>query len=237
MPLEFLGRGKMRPRRPRLANNYGMKAARYADAGCLGDQAQADLPAAGQLHIDLRKKLGVEECSVLHAMTTVDSEPHAQGVEAVFGAWMPGPGEHQRIDHAVHADGRSAAALELVVEEAEIETGIMRYQRRILDEVEELLGFLRKARLIRQEQVGKPVYFLRLERHVAFGIEIGVEMPASLDAIKNFDAADLNHPVAACRIQARGLSVENDFPHNANLSTDGEFETSDDFTDLSFSCG
>ena len=113
----------------------------------------------------------------------------------------------------------------------------MRDQRRILDEVEELLGFLRKARLVREEQVGEPVYFLRLERHVAFGIEIGVEMPAGLDAVKNFDAADLNHPVAAGRIQARSLGIENDFAHKANLSTEGKSETSDDFADLSFSCG
>ena len=63
----------------------------------------------------LRTFLEGQQRPVLHAMTAVDPEPHAQGIEAVLGAWMPGPGEHQRIDHAVHANGRSAAALEFEI--------------------------------------------------------------------------------------------------------------------------
>ena len=88
---------------------------------------------------------------MLDAVAAVDPEAHAQGIEAVLGARMPGPGERQRVDHPAHADGRPAAALELEIEEAEVEAGIVRDQRRILDELEQLLGLLGKARLVGQE--------------------------------------------------------------------------------------
>ena len=53
---------------------------------------------------------------------------------------MARAGEHQRVDHPAHADRRAAAALKLVIEEAEIEAGIVRDQRRIADEFEQFLG-------------------------------------------------------------------------------------------------
>ena len=74
-------------------------------------------------------------------------------------------------------------------------------------------ALLGKARLVRQEQVGQAVDRLGLERHVAFGIEIGVEVAAGLDPVEDLDAADLDHPVAAGRIEPRRFSVEDDFPH------------------------
>ena len=121
--------------------------------------------------------------------------------------------QHQRIDHAVHADGVAAAPLELEIEEAEIKPGVVRDERGILDEVEQFVDPLEEPRLVRQEQVAEPVHFLRLEGHVALGIEVSVEVTPGLDAVKNLDAADLDHAVAAERIEAGGFSVEDDFPH------------------------
>ena len=57
-----------------------------------------------------------------------------------------------------------------------------------------------------------------LERHVAVGIEISVEVAAGLDPVEHLDAADLDHPVAAGRIEPGGFGVEDDFPHASNLS-------------------
>ena len=47
--------------------------------------------------------------------------------------------------------GRPPAPLELEVEEAEVEAGIVRDQRRILEEFEQFLGLLDEQRLVRQE--------------------------------------------------------------------------------------
>src|SRR4051812_32836376 len=113
----------------------------------------------------------------------------------------------------------------------------MRNKRRILDKVEELVHALPEARLVRQEEVGEPMHFLRFERHVAFGVEVAVEVPPGLDAVEHLDAADLDDPVAAHRVQSRRLGIENDFAHRWNLSLAGDSETSEDFAHLAFSCG
>ena len=51
---------------------------------------------------------------MLDAVAAVDSEAHAQGIEAMLRAGMPRPRERQRVDHpaACETDG-PAAALEL----------------------------------------------------------------------------------------------------------------------------
>ena len=53
----------------------------------------------------------------------------------------------------------------------------------------------------------------RLEGHVAIGIEISMEMPAGFDAVINLNTADLDHAVAAQRVEPCRLRIENNFPH------------------------
>jgi len=170
------------------------------DGTRVGDQAEADLATAGKLDIDLREQLSVEQGAVLDAMAAVDPEAHAQGVEAVLGARVPGTRERQRIDHAAHRHARPAAAFQLVIEEAEVEAGIVRDQRRIFDELEQLLGLLGKQRLVGQESVGEAVHHLGLERHFPFRVEICVEVPTGFDPVDDLDTADLDHSVAAERV-------------------------------------
>jgi hypothetical protein len=38
-------------------------------------------------------------------------------------------------------------------------------------------------------------------------------VPTGLDAVEDLDAADLDHPVAAGRVQARGFRIENNLTH------------------------
>src|SRR5690349_16237562 len=57
------------------------------------------------------------------------------------------------------------------------------------------------------------MHFLGFERHVPLWIEISVEVPARLDAVEDLGAADLDHAVAAHRVQSRSLRVEYDLPH------------------------
>ena len=109
----------------------------------LGDdvgQGEADLAAAGQLDIALGEELGVDQGAVLDPQAPVDPEAGAQRVEAVLGAGMPGAGDLQRVDHPGQADERMAAIVELVVEEAEIEAGIVRDQRTVAEEFEQVLA-------------------------------------------------------------------------------------------------
>src|SRR5205809_3293195 len=174
---------------------------------------------------------------MLDTVAAVDPKTHAQGVEAMLGAGMPGAREGQRVDHAAHGHSLPSAALQFGIKEAEVEAGIVRDQRTVLDEIEQLLGSVGEQRLVRQEDGRKAVHHLRLERHVAFGVEIAMEVPPGLDAIDDLDAADLDHAVASKRIETRGFGVEDDFPHNVNLSAPANSETSENVPDLAFCCG
>ena len=73
---------------------------RDCDAARFGNQAKPDLAAAGELDIDLGEQLRIEQGAVLDAVAAVDSEAHAQSVEAVLGARVLGPRQHQRVDHS-----------------------------------------------------------------------------------------------------------------------------------------
>ena len=52
-----------------------------------------------------------------------------------------------------------------------------------------------------------------LKGHVAIWIEVGVEMTAGLDSIVDLDAPDLDHPVAASRVETSRFRIEDNFPH------------------------
>src|SRR5215213_5491984 len=93
VPLKFLKRRKVRARRPRFADRHLARGSGQCHLADFGHQSKADLPSAGQLDIDLRKQLRIEQGAVLHAMAAVDSEAHAQCVQAVLGARMPGSGK------------------------------------------------------------------------------------------------------------------------------------------------
>src|SRR5690606_27462222 len=90
-------------------------------------------------------------------------------------ARMAPPRERERVDHTLDDDFGMAASTELVVEKAEIELRVMRDERRILEEIEQLERMLVKALLIGEEGVRQPVDLFGGERHRPLRIEIGVE--------------------------------------------------------------
>ena len=55
MPLQFLRARKMRTRDAGLTDRYRRSADAYIAGVCIGHEAEADLPAAGQLYIYLSK--------------------------------------------------------------------------------------------------------------------------------------------------------------------------------------
>src|SRR3954451_21071152 len=115
----------------------------------------------------------------------------------MLGARVPRTRERQRIDHSAHRYRRPAATLELRIEEAEVEAGIVRDQRTILDEVEQLFGLVAEQRLVRKEGVGQAVHHLRFERHFPVRVEIWLISGPGLDPVDDLDTADLDHTVAA----------------------------------------
>src|SRR5580693_7159378 len=53
----------------------------------------------------------------------------------------------------------------------------------------------------------------RARRHVAIRIDIDLKMLAGGNMVHQLDAADLDDAMAGVRIKARGLGIEDDFPH------------------------
>src|SRR5690606_32962833 len=111
-------------------------------------QTEPDLATPGQLDIDLRQQLRVEQCPVAGAMASVDAIARAKRIQRMLGPGMAPPGERQRIHHPVVPHRLQAGDAQFRIEEAEIEHRIMRDQRRIADEFEEGPGFLREWRLV-----------------------------------------------------------------------------------------
>ena len=120
--------GRARPGDPRGLAGSGCDR---SGIGGLGNQAEANLPPASQLDIDLGEQLGVEQRAVLDPLRPIDAVTGAQRVEAVLCARMARAGENQRVDHPRQADRPAPAALQLVIQEAEVEAGIVRDERRI----------------------------------------------------------------------------------------------------------
>ena len=127
---------------------------------------------------------------------------------------MTHPRQRNGIDHARCANRYAPAPLQLHIEEAEIETGIVRNERRIADEFKKLVNLVREQRLVRQEAVGQSMNLLGSRRHGAFGIEIGVESVAGHHPADHFDTSYLHHPVPCLGIKACGLGIEDNLSHS-----------------------
>src|SRR5690606_5171892 len=104
-------------------------------------------------------------------------------------------------------------ALELVLEEAHVEGGVVDHQLGAVDEGQELVGDLAELRLVGQEFQGQPGDLLRPGLELAVGIEVAVEGASGGPALDQLDAADLHHAVALAPFQACGFGVEDDVAH------------------------
>ena len=188
----------------------------------LGRQDQLRLPRPDQIDIDLGQKLGVEQRAVLGAAGIVDRIARAEIIEPVRHAGMLAPRQQQRVDQPVARDRRPLDAVELGIDEADVERGVVDHQRRVADEFHELVDYMGEQRLVGEEFGRKPVHGESLGRHVALGIDVPVKYLAGRHAIEYLDAADLDQPVAAQRIKAGGFGIENDFAHGMRNREKGE---------------
>src|SRR3546814_15456166 len=107
MPRELRLRGLVRPgRSDRKDDRRGLSDTLPACfAGRRGDgQRETDLAAAGQLDIDLRQQLRVDQSAVLDAQAAVESVARAERIETGLGAWMTLPRQQQAIEQNAHPD-------------------------------------------------------------------------------------------------------------------------------------
>ena len=86
-------------------------------------------------------------------------------------------------------------------------------QLRRSDEFEEAVGNLVKGRLVRQELGRKPVYFDGTGIDIPLRVDIDMVLLAGRRLVDEFERADLDDPVAVCRVDAGGFGIEDDFTH------------------------
>src|SRR5579872_3427224 len=122
----------------------------------------------------------------------VDGVADTQIVEPVRCTGMLAARKKQRIDQPLAPDQRTAGALKLGVEEADIEAGVVDDERSIAEEPDELIGNSCKSRLVLEEFVAQSMDHERLRRHVALGIEINMECLTRRDTVDQLDTADLH---------------------------------------------
>ena len=92
----------------------------------------------------------------------------------------------------------------------------MRHQRRIADELQELIGNFGELAMLHQKVARQPVHAHDFIRHAAFGVEIDVILAAGALEIEQLDAADFDDAVAefdleVVRKNAGGFRIEHDF--------------------------
>ena len=68
-------------------------------------------------------------------------------------------------------------------------------------------------RLVGEEGGAQAVHVDGVLRHVALGIDVGVEGAPRRHVVDELDRADLDDPVAGVRIETGGFGVEDDLTH------------------------
>src|SRR5262245_21969158 len=202
------GRQRLRPHADRK------RAGHHCARPRLGvDPAELRLARANQLDIDLGQDLGVQQRAVLDAAAVVDTVARAQIVEPIGSGRMLAPRQQQGVDQALARHQHAPRALELGVEKAEIEQRVVRDQRRLADERDEVVGDLGEQRFVLEKINGEAVDGGGLGRHVALGINVDVEMLTGRDTVDQLDTADLDQAMTLKGIEPRGLGVEHDLAH------------------------
>src|SRR5690606_52837 len=184
--------------------------------GLITLQRQCSLPP-GHRQVDVCQNFRVEQSTVQLALRIVDVIAIAQRVEIVLLAGVSLPRHDQRVDHLAQLLDAYIAAVEqlqLVVEEADIEWGVVDDQFGAANEVQQLLDHMAEQRLIGDHFIGDAVHLHRRAVEFALGIDVLMKMPACQPAIDQFDTADFDQTVALAGFQTSCFGVERDLPHS-----------------------
>ncbi len=181
-------------------------------------QDERRLPRIDQLDIDLGQQLGIKQGSVLGAARRIDAIAQTKIVEPVRAARIFPPRQQQRVHHAGAFEQRPLGTLELGIEEAHIEGGVVDHQRRVTQKGQQIVGDFMEARLVPQHLQRDAMHPESLFRNVALGVDVMMEDLASGDAVEQLDAADLDQPVPLIRVKAGRFGIEHDLAHTVRLS-------------------
>src|SRR5580704_3821601 len=129
---------------------------------------------------------------------------------------MLAPRQQQRVDDALATYPATSGAFQLRIEEAEVEHCVVGDKLGVTDKSDELIGLLRKQRLVLEEIDRQPMNPESAFRHVAFRIEVKMERLSGRKPVDHFDAADLDQPIALQRVKAGGFGIENDLAHQVS---------------------
>src|SRR5690606_9283924 len=167
--------------------------------------------------IDLDQQLRIEQRTVQLAVRVVHAQAPAERVERI-----PLPGEAlarqlQRVEHGgALGDAATATAIQerqLVVEEADVEGGVVDHQLGPVDEFQELVGDRGELRLVGKEVQREAGDLLRARLELAPGMDVALPGSAGGAPFDQLDAADLDDAVALAPFQAGGFGVEDDLAH------------------------
>ena len=168
------------------------------------------IEAARRAIVRYVRRGGIEQRAVQLAAGIVHAELVAQRIQVVLLAGAHLARHAQRVDDLAAGLGDALAIeqAELVVEEADIEGGVMDHQVGAADELDEFAGDLGELRLVGEEIVGQAVYPFRI-RDRAPRIQVGVEELSGELAAEKFDAADFDNPITGAEIESGGFGIQN----------------------------
>ncbi len=147
------------------------------------------------------------------ANTIVDPKATAQGVEAGWRSGKFVAREFECINDFRDLKRATRGALQFAIDEFQIKSCIVYYQRRTSDKLEKRVGDIGKQRLFPKERVVQSVNRVSIVRHTSFGIEIGMKDLARRNVIDEFDASDLDDAMAIGRIKTGRFRIQCDFTH------------------------
>src|SRR6185503_4895621 len=104
-------------------------------------------------------------------------------------------------------------ALELVIQELDVEVGVVDDELGARHELQELARDVRKLRLRGEELVLDAVHLERAAVDLALGVDVAMEAVLRWSAVDELHAPDLDDSVAGTRLETRGFGVEDDLTH------------------------
>src|SRR3990172_875899 len=124
-------------------------------------------------------------------------------------------GEGQRIDDrgAVLLDRWQLEQRKLLVQEFDVEGGVMNDELRAAHIIQKFGADLRKLGFVLQELAGDAVDLQGALLALALRVDVAVEVVAGRAPVHDLDAAEFDDAVPEPRVQPRRFSIEHDPPH------------------------
>jgi len=119
------------------------------------------------------------------------------------------------VDHFARERGgrRKVKALQLFVYESDVERCVVNDPLRASREFYELVGNIRKSRLVAQHLPRQPVDVGRTAVYIALGVDVEMHGAAGGTPIDDFDRRDFDDAVAKIGLEAGGFSVQDKLTH------------------------